>query len=128
MATRRERATEPARALPHRRELRQRSTEPEQLLWGVLRNRRLGGHKFRRQHSVGAFIVDFVCVEQKLVIELDGGYHDYVAEEDLARQKSLERAGYRVLRFANEDVLADVEAVAIAIGRSLTADAQTPSP
>ena len=69
-----------------------------------------------------------MCVEQKLVIELDGGYHDYVAEEDRARERALHQAGYRVLRFANEDVLEDVEAVAIAIGRSLAAHAKPPSP
>ncbi len=104
---------------PHRRRLRQASTKPEQLLWAVLRNRRLDGLKFRRQQSIGPFIVDFFCLEQNLIIEVDGGYHDAVYEADCTRQHFLESQGYRVIRFANEDVLEDVEAVAIAIRRAV---------
>ena len=113
--------------LRRRRELRQRSTKPEQLLWWALRNRRQGGLKFRRQHPIGAYIVDFVCVENRLVVELDGGYHDYVVENDAIRQRYLEEQGYMVIRFLNEDILDDLDAVVTAIAKAAT-DRSTPSP
>ena len=100
-----------------RRELRKRSTDAEQMLWGALRNRRFLGLKFRRQHSIGPYIVDFACTEKKLAIELDGGYHEYVEQADEQRQQFLEEAGYRVLRFRNDEVMSDVEAVLLAIRR-----------
>ena len=106
-------------AKSRRRQLRQTSTKPEQLIWALVRNRRLDGLKFRRQESLGPFIVDFICQEKKLILELDGGYHDDVFEADRNRQRFLENEGYRVLRFANDDVLSDVEAVAVAIRRTL---------
>ncbi|GIW93850.1 MAG: hypothetical protein KatS3mg110_1896 [Pirellulaceae bacterium] len=99
------------------RELRARQTKAERLLWNVLRNRRLCGLRFRRQHPIGPFIVDFACIEKRIVVELDGGYHDDVYDSDLRRQKKIERMGWLVLRFRNEDVLRDAEAVAIAIAR-----------
>ena len=111
-------------AFEHRRELRRRATKPEQLLWWALRKRRQDGLKFRRQHSIGPFIVDFVCLEKKLVVELEGDYHDYFVEKDERRQRYLEAQGFRVIRFLNEEVLDDLEAVALAIVRS----ARTPSP
>ena len=101
------------------RELRQQQTKPESLLWQVLRAKRLCGLKFRRQHPIGPFFADFACIEQRLVIELDGGYHDYLHDQDMSRQANLESEGWRVLRFSNEDVLHDVEAVAISIARFL---------
>jgi very-short-patch-repair endonuclease len=104
---------------PHRRQLRKASTKPEQLLWAALRNRRLVGLKFRRQQSIGPYIVDFFCLEENLIIEVDGGYHDAVHKADCTRQQFLESQGYHVIRFANEDVLADVEAVTIAIRRTV---------
>jgi very-short-patch-repair endonuclease len=97
------------------RELRLRQTKAESLLWGVLRSRRLCGLKFRRQHPLDPFVADFACIEMRLIVEIDGGYHDYVYANDLTRQQKLEAQGWRVIRFSNEDVLADVEAVAIAI-------------
>ncbi len=103
-----------------RRDLRQTATKAERLIWSGLRNRRLGGLKFRRQHSIGPYIVDFCCVERKLVVELDGQYHEYVEAADRRRQRYLEAQGYEVLRYSNEDVLADAEAVLMAIGRHLT--------
>jgi adenine-specific DNA-methyltransferase len=101
------------------RELRKRQTEAETLLWCVLRGRRLCGLKFRRQYPIEPFIADFACVEERLIVEIDGGYHDYVVADDLTRQQRLEAFGWKVLRFENEDVLDDVEAVAIAIARFL---------
>jgi 5-methyltetrahydrofolate--homocysteine methyltransferase len=117
--TRRSRKTEPAKAIQHRRELRERSTRAEQLLWAVLRYRRLGGLKFRRQHSVGNFIADFACLDPKVIFELDGEYHRETEQADTARQTFLEAEGFKVLRFVNSDVLENVEGVAVAIGRAL---------
>lgn len=88
-------------------------------MWAALRNRRLGGIKFRRQYSIGDFIADFVCVEKKLIIEIDGGYHDAVPEKDVRRQRFLEARGYRVIRFWNEDVLDDVDSVVAAIAKAI---------
>ena len=107
------------KALPLRRELRQVSTEPEQLVWSVLRRHRIGELKFRRQHSIGCFIVDFACVEKMVVVEIDGGYHDYVAEADILRQRELEQLGWTVIRYSNEDVVTDLEAVIRDLARRL---------
>jgi very-short-patch-repair endonuclease len=123
--TRAARKTEPQSALSHRRGLRATSTKPEQLLWSVLRNRRLDGHRFRRQHSIQQFIVDFVCLEERVVVEADGGYHDWQYEKDQAREDVLKSHGYRVIRFSNEDVITNLEGVAEAIRRCLAA---APSP
>ena len=101
------------------RALRNRQTKAESLLWYVLRNRRLCGLKFRRQFPVEPFIADFACVEARLIVEIDGGYHDYTYADDRSRQRRLEQSGWKVLRFSNEDVLDDVEAVAVAIARHL---------
>lgn len=117
--TRRSRKTEPAKALPYRRELRERSTKVEQLIWAVVRNRKLAGLKFRRQHSVGHYIADFACLAPRLIIELDGEYHRETEEADAMRQRFLEAEGFQVLRFANSDVLENVEGVAVAILRAL---------
>ena len=101
------------------RELRQRQTKAESLIWTVLRAKRLAGLKFRRQHAIGTYIVDFACIEKDVVIELDGGYHEHQYEKDRVRQAFLESEGWQVLRFSNEDVLSDVEAVAISIARQI---------
>lgn len=92
--------------------LRQNMTGPERKLWSLLRARRLRGLKFRRQVPIGPFIVDFLCKEVSLVIELDGWSHTDRGKYDLRRQAYLEEEGYRVLRIDNDDVLAaDVEPV-----------------
>ncbi len=93
------------------RELRRRATEAERVLWERLRNRRLGGLKFRRQHPLGPYIVDFYCAEHRLVVEVDGPIHERQKERDALRAQHLEAYGYRVLRFRNEEVLTDIEAV-----------------
>ncbi len=114
--------------MPHRqdpeltekaRNLRAGQTEAESLLWTVIRGRRLCGLKFRRQYPIEPFIADFACINEKLVVEIDGGYHDYVYEEDQSRQQKIEALGWDVIRFTNEEVLGDVEAVAISIDRHL---------
>ncbi len=99
--------------------LRRNMTGPERKLWSLLRGRRLGGLKFRRQAPIGPFIVDFFCAAQKLILELDGASHADRGEYDLRRQAFLEKAGYRVLRVDNDDVLAaDVEPVLVGILRA----------
>jgi very-short-patch-repair endonuclease len=106
------------------RQLRATQTEAESLLWSVLRSRKLCGLKFRRQYPVPPFIADFACVEKKVIIELDGGYHDETYEADAGRQRCLERDGWTVLRFSNEEVLEDVDAVAIAIAKNFGFEAE----
>ena len=104
------------------RELRSRQTKAKSLIWAVLRAKQLAGLKFRRQHPIGPYFVDFACVEQDVVVELDGGYHDLQYEKDRQRQAFLESKGWLVIRFSNEEVLADVEAVAISIARQIGVD------
>src|SRR5665213_3352596 len=96
---------------PRARELRQTMTDAERRLWSVLRDRRLLGYKFRRQRPIGPFIVDFACIERRLVIEADGGQHAD-NEADARRTAWLERHGWRVVRFWNNDILLNAEGVA----------------
>ena len=93
------------------RELRKSSTPAEQVLWRYLRNRNLGGFKFRRQHPIGPFIGDFYCAEVRLVVEVDGGVHLEQEEYDRTRTRWLEGQGYQVIRFWNDDVLTKLEDV-----------------
>ena len=111
------------------RALRKRMTDAERLLWRHLRNRELGGWKFRRQYPVGPFIVDFICVEKNVVIEVDGGQHAENEALDLQRSAYLNKMGYRVLRFWNNEVLQETEAVLTAIFAILANGKQnSPSP
>jgi very-short-patch-repair endonuclease len=93
------------------RQLRRNLTEAEQALWRHLRLRQLDGHKFRRQQPIGPYIVDFVCLERRLIIELDGGQHSSQIISDAERSAWLETQGFRVLRFWNHEVLQNIEAV-----------------
>ena len=93
------------------RALRRRATPAEQKLWERLRNRRLKGLKFRRQHPLGPYIADFYCAAHRLVVELDGGIHEQQREEDARRTAYFEAYGYKVLRFRNEEVEEDIEGV-----------------
>jgi very-short-patch-repair endonuclease len=93
------------------KQLRKRSTPAEEMLWQALRNRQLNGLRFRRQHPVGRFILDFYCPSTKLVIELDGAGHTEQQEYDTARTQELEPHGYRVIRFDNQRVMNDLDAV-----------------
>lgn len=101
------------------RNRRKNSTASEGLLWSILRAQQVCGLKFRREHPIGPFIADFACEAKKLVIEIDGGYHDQIAEQDLAREQVLRRLGWDVLRFSDKDVERDAEAVGRAIARHL---------
>jgi very-short-patch-repair endonuclease len=89
--------------------LRARQTDAEQCLWYQLRGRRFMGLKFKRQHQVGPFIADFICMEAMLVIEADGGQHG--DDNDTARDAWFRREGFHVLRFWNSDVLGQTAAV-----------------
>ncbi|HTR02150.1 MAG TPA: DUF559 domain-containing protein [Thermoanaerobaculia bacterium] len=102
------------------RELRHRQTDAEAVLWRRLRNSRLGV-RFRRQHAVGRFILDFYCAEARLAIELDGGGHAEVGQEhyDRWRTERLQQHDVQVLRFWNTDVLQNIEGVMEAIWREL---------
>ena len=109
------------------RNLRKQSTDAEQVLWRHLRSRQLAGCKFRRQAPLGKYIVDFLCYERNLVIEIDGGQHQLRTEEDSIRTNWLEAQGFRVVRFWNNQVLAETEAVLEAILRELQSE-ESPSP
>lgn len=91
--------------------LRAEPTDAESILWSALRNRQLHGFKFRRQVPRNKYIVDFLCAKAKLIIEVDGGQHASRTEEDDVRTRHLERDGYRVLRFWNNEVLTNIEGV-----------------
>lgn len=96
----------PAELLARAKWMRANPTEAEKRLWRMLRNRRLEAHKFRRQRVVAPYIVDFVCLEADLIIEADGSQHAD-DRDDRRRDAFLERSGFRVLRFWNNDILDD---------------------
>ncbi len=95
------------------KKLRLNQTKAEKVLWNELRNKKLNGCKFRRQHPVMQFIADFYCHEKKLIIEVDGGIHNIAEnkEYDINRTYELNRFDIKVLRFTNEQVLHDLEFV-----------------
>jgi len=109
------------------RQLRRQMTDAERLLWHHLRSRRLGGHKFRRQHPLGPYVVDFVQLEARLVVEADGGQHQCRAA-DLARNAWLQRHGFRVLRFWNNEILGETEAVLAVIAEAAESPHPVPLP
>ena len=100
-----------------RRSLRRHATPAERRLWSVLRSRRLDGLKFRRQHSLGPYVLDFYCHEARLAVELDGSIHSEPsrAAYDADRTRWLERQGVRVVRFSNSQVADQIDVVAAAI-------------
>jgi very-short-patch-repair endonuclease len=102
------------------RDLRQRQTPMEEILWEALRDRRLNDLKFRRQHPVAGanYVVDFLCYEAKLVVELDGGIHHQQKDADQKRQSEIEALGYRVVRFTNDDVRNDLQWVLATIAHA----------
>ncbi len=93
-------------------------TEAEKILWAFLRDKKTG-HKFRRQHPVDQFIVDFICLGKNLVVEVDGGYHQEITEADQHRTEVLGRYGYEVIRFTNEEVMGDPDLVVRKIEQKL---------
>ena len=103
------------------RKLRGSMTDAERKLWQALRQRQLDGHKFRRQQLIGNYVADFVCLEQKLIVEIDGGQHAEQVSSDATRTKWLEARGYRVLRFWNNEILGNMDGVLQAISDALAA-------
>ncbi|HNM27183.1 MAG TPA: class I tRNA ligase family protein, partial [Saprospiraceae bacterium] len=103
------------------RDNRKAPTEAEDTLWQAIRNRKLDGLKFRRQHAIGSFIADFVCISEKLVIEVDGEYHSSEDQKrfDEARTAFLNEAGFRVIRFTNEEVMNNLSGVLVTLRRAL---------
>jgi very-short-patch-repair endonuclease len=106
----------------HVRELRKHSTDAEKHLWHFLRAKRLKGHKFRRQHLLYPFVVDFICLEKKLVVELDGGQHAEQSHYHEKRTLYLQSKGCRVLRFWNNEIFQETEAVLSEILYNLNKD------
>ncbi|MBS1196967.1 MAG: G:T-mismatch repair endonuclease [Proteobacteria bacterium] len=96
------------------RKLRSSMTDAEMMLWCRLRHRQLAGYKFRRQHPFMDYVLDFVCLEKKLVVEIDGGRH-LENERDKVRDQHLQQAGFCVLRFWNNQVMQETEAVLVVI-------------
>jgi very-short-patch-repair endonuclease len=97
--------------LERARKKRKEPTKAEKLLWQRLRRKQIGGCKFRRQHPIGRYIVDFYCHEARLIIEVDGDVHAFQEEYDADRQAALEEQGCRVVRFSNHDVLKNMDGV-----------------
>ena len=91
--------------------LRKNFTDTERLLWEYLRAKQMEGYKFRRQEPIGSYIVDFVCQEKRIMIEVDGGQHSTESEKDKGRGEWLKGQGYKVLRFWNNEVVANIEGV-----------------
>jgi very-short-patch-repair endonuclease len=101
------------------RELRKNITDKERLLWSELRGKQFGGFKFRKQAPIGEFIVDFVCFDRKVIVELDGDQHAVSVEADKKRSEWLRSQGFRVLRFWNHEVVEDADMVMEAIWLAL---------
>jgi adenine-specific DNA-methyltransferase len=108
------------------RELRKNPTEAERALWKGLRFRKLEGHKFRRQQPIGPYIVDFVCLEKRLIIEVDGGQHSKNVAYDLKRDAWLEAQGFSILRFWDHQVFKESEAVLEAVMKALSLNLNPP--
>jgi very-short-patch-repair endonuclease len=101
------------------RQLRRSATDAERLLWHHLRRENFAPYRFRRQYPIAGYIVDFVCVSARLIVELDGGQHLDAREYDEKRTRKIEMGGYRVLRFWNDDVFLRTEPVLEEIWRNL---------
>ena len=108
------------------RELRKNLTEAERTLWRYLRLRQIDGNKFRRQQPIGKYIVDFVCFGKKLIVEVDGGQHNEQLIYDSERNELLERQRFRILRFWNNQVLKEIDAVKERIMEALSSNSYTP--
>jgi adenine-specific DNA-methyltransferase len=101
-------------------------TTSEEILWNALRNRRLGGWKFRRQHPVDGYVLDFYCAEEKLAVEIDGAVHQDQADADAGRQEILEARGLRFVRISAALVQADLDKALWLVTDAL--DPRSPSP
>lgn len=117
----------PRELLQKARDLRQNPTDAELRLWSSLRGRQMCGFKFRRQHPIGPYIADFYCHEARLAIEIDGGQHGQDNHYDEKRTAYIEAQGVCVLRFWNNQVLAETEGVLEMIRRALVAQSRSAS-
>ena len=109
------------------RKLRSTPTAAEARAWSRLRRRQIAGHRFRRQVPLGRYVVDFVCFDSRLIVEIDGGQHSNQAKRDATRTVWLEAQGFKVLRFWNNDVLGKTDSV-IEVIRVALASASDPPP
>ena len=109
------------------RKLRHQSTDAERMLWKHLRAHRMAGYKFRRQVVIEPYIVDFICLDARLIVEADGGQHLEQAEDDFKRSAFLKSRGYKVIRFWNDEILTDTHIVLERIYNYLT-EAPSPQP
>ncbi len=107
------------------RQLRQAASHPEKRLWFALRNRRLAGLKFRRQYTIDRFVVDFACVEQQLIVEVDGDSHADRGAYDQQREADLRTLGWNVVRAPNDEVIRNLEGVLVMIVTAAGLDART---
>ena len=107
--------------LEYAKQLRTNMTKEEQMLWNIVRAKRFYGYKFKRQVLIGEYIVDFLCLEKKLIIELDGGQHNEAKniKYDEARSQYLKNNGYQVIRFWNNDIQENIEGVCEVILQNL---------
>jgi very-short-patch-repair endonuclease len=110
------------------RHLRSRPTRAERRMWSKLHNRRFLGLKFKRQVPIGRFVADFVCLDAKLIVEIDGGQHAERLIADAARTRTFESMGYLVLRFWNNDVLSNIDGVLELMAFTIQPDAHEPPP
>jgi len=101
------------------RTLRRNMTEAERRVWQILRSHRMTGYRFRRQVPIGRYIADFVCHEARLIVEIDGGQHDRSSPREAERSGFLQNQGYRILRFWNNEVLANIDGVHETIAEEL---------
>ena len=93
------------------RELRRDGSRAERKVWELLRDRRIGGAKFRRQHPIGPYVADFACISKRLVIEIDGDHHAFLVDRDARRTAAMELEGWRVVRFWANEVVANPEGI-----------------
>lgn len=119
-------ANQPSGTLDRARQLRREATEAEKRLWRALREK-LPHAKWRRQMPVGPYFADFACFAERLIIELDGGQHAEALEYDLARTRFLEKQGYRVIRFWNNDVSGNLGGVLETIAAALSPSPSQPA-
>jgi len=108
------------------KELRRNPTEAERKLWRYLRLRQVGGYKFCRQQPLGPYIVDFVSLEKRLIVEVDGGQHSEQVDYDAERSAWLEAQGFRVLRFWDNEVLRSIDVVKEVIAEALNSEFNPP--
>ena len=110
------------------RELRRDGSRAERICWDLIRDRRLNGVKFRRQHRIGPYFADFACISNKIVIEIDGDHHAFQVEADARRTAMMESEGWRVLRFWANEVVQNPEGIWSAIEIALNDRVHPPHP